>query len=112
MQGPDLTNGLLGVLLRFREKPIAIMADIESMFSQVRVPEHQQNYQRFLWRPNGDLHKVIKEYKMCKHTFGTISSPSCSNFALRKTTAEGEEKYGTDAANSLYKDFYVDDWLK
>ncbi len=32
LQGPDLTNTLVGVLLRFREEPVAIMADIESMF--------------------------------------------------------------------------------
>ena len=28
-QGPDLTNSLLGVLLRFRQDPIALVADIE-----------------------------------------------------------------------------------
>ena len=39
MQGPDLTNTLIGALMRFREEPIAMMADIESMFYQVRVPE-------------------------------------------------------------------------
>ncbi|XDV45657.1 hypothetical protein PO909_013717 [Leuciscus waleckii] len=36
LQGPDLTNTLVGVLLRFREEPVAIMADIESMFYQVK----------------------------------------------------------------------------
>ncbi|XP_028418430.1 uncharacterized protein LOC114543776 [Dendronephthya gigantea] len=39
MQGPDLTNSLLGVLMRFREDEAAFMADIESMFHQVRVQE-------------------------------------------------------------------------
>ena len=34
-QGPDLTNQLLGVLLRFRQETIALMADIEGMFNQV-----------------------------------------------------------------------------
>jgi len=32
LQGPDLTNTLIGVLLRFREHPVALMADVESMF--------------------------------------------------------------------------------
>ena len=36
LQGPDLTNGLLGVLLRFRRGKIAFSADIKAMF-QVRV---------------------------------------------------------------------------
>ena len=39
MSGPDLTNQIIGVLIRFRQEPIAIIADIESMFYQVHVPE-------------------------------------------------------------------------
>ena len=31
LAGPDLLNSLLGILLRFREHPVAILADIESM---------------------------------------------------------------------------------
>ncbi|XP_038565592.1 uncharacterized protein LOC119896177 [Micropterus salmoides] len=34
LQGPDFTNTLIGVLLRFREEPIAVMADINAMFHQ------------------------------------------------------------------------------
>lgn len=37
LQGPDLTNGLLGVLIRFRQEPVAMVADVEGMFHQVRV---------------------------------------------------------------------------
>ena len=32
LSGPDLTNSLLGVLMRFRKESIAFTADIESMF--------------------------------------------------------------------------------
>ena len=42
IQGPDLTNMLVGVLLRFRIGKIAFLADIESMFFQVKVP-HPSN---------------------------------------------------------------------
>ena len=37
MQGPDLNNNLIGVLMRFRQEKFAIIADIESMFHQARV---------------------------------------------------------------------------
>ena len=34
-RGPDLRNSLVGVLTRFREDKVAVMADIESIFYQV-----------------------------------------------------------------------------
>ena len=39
LPGPDLTNQIVGVLLRFREEPIAVTGKIEAMFHQVKVPE-------------------------------------------------------------------------
>ena len=49
LTGPDLTNSIIGVLTRFRQGEVAFMADIESMYYQVRVPEYQQTYIKFLW---------------------------------------------------------------
>ena len=49
---------------------------------------------------------------MSIHVFGGISSPSCSNYALRKSAADNQEEYDNDAAESLRRDFYVDDLLK
>ena len=37
MQGTDLNDNLIGVLMRFREEQFAVIADIESMFHQARV---------------------------------------------------------------------------
>ena len=34
-RGPDLRNSLVGVLTRFREDRVAVIADIESIFYQV-----------------------------------------------------------------------------
>ena len=48
LQGPDLTNGLIGVLVRFRQERIALMCDVEKMFHQFRVDEKDRNYIRFL----------------------------------------------------------------
>ena len=48
LQGPDMTNKLVGVLLRFREDPIAFLVDIEAMFCQVRVSLEHCKLLRFL----------------------------------------------------------------
>lgn len=37
LQGPDLNNNLTGVLMRFPEEPVVVVANIESMSHQDRV---------------------------------------------------------------------------
>ena len=49
LQGPDLTNNLVGILLRFRQDPVAVMGDVQSMFHQVRVPVEDRDFLWFLW---------------------------------------------------------------
>ena len=49
LQGPDLTNGLLGVTIRFRQEPVALVADVEGMFHQVRVAPDDCDALRFQW---------------------------------------------------------------
>ena len=112
LQGPYLTNSLVGVLTRFRQEPVAFMADIEAMFYQVQVPPEQRDFLRFLWWPGGDLNAELKEYRMTVHPFGAVSSPSCANYALRKTADDNEEKFGNAVADTLRRNFYVDDCLR
>jgi hypothetical protein len=112
LQGPDLTSSLVGVLTRFRQEPIAIMADIESMFYQVRIPESQYDYLRFTWWPDGNTNADPEDYQMMVHLFAAVSSPSCANFALRKTAADDILKCGAETADILCKNVYVDDLLK
>ena len=101
LQGPDLTNQLVGVLLRFRQEPIAVMADVESMFYQVKVHEEYHDYLRFVWWPGGDLSKELVDYQLRVHLQGASSSPSCANFALRKTADDNEHIYGKEAGDIL-----------
>ena len=111
-QGPDLTNSLLGVLIRFRQEPVAIMGDVQSMFHQVRVPEEDRDLLRFLWWPKGDFTKKLEEYRMTVHLFGTVSSPSCANFAKRRNAEDHKHGFSPDVTNTILRNFYVDDCLK
>ena len=49
-KGPDLLNCIFGVVLRFREKKVAVMADISKMYHRILIPERDQHVHRFLWR--------------------------------------------------------------
>jgi hypothetical protein len=112
LHGPDLTNSLLGVITRFRQEPVAFIGDIEAMFHQVRVIKEHYNFLRFLWWPQGDLQQDLEEYSMVVHLFGATSSPSIANFALRQTAANAEQLINHSVAETIRRNFYVDDCLK
>ena len=111
LQGPDLTNTLLGVLLRFRQEPIAIMGDIQAMFHQVQVPPDERDMLRFLWWPEGDIERQPMVYRMCVHLFGGTWCPSVCSFVLRHTAEDQAEEFSPDAVNVVKRNFYVDDCL-
>ena len=109
LTGPDLTNNLVAVLIKFRQEPIAVMGDIEKMFYQVKVAKDDRDCLRYLWWPDGNLNADPTIYRMTVHIFGASSSPSCSNFALHQTFQDNEcETFIRQAASS---NFYVDDFL-
>lgn len=111
-QGPDLTNKLLGVLLRFREGSVALMADIEAMFYQVKVSSEDRDVLRFLWWKDGDMKQEPTTYRMTVHPFGGVWSPSCANFALKCTIEDNGDSYDSETVNTALRNFYVDDCLK
>ncbi|XP_068675732.1 uncharacterized protein [Montipora foliosa] len=112
LQGPDLTNSLVGVLSRFREEKIALMSDVEAMFHQVRVRPSDCDALRFLWWPDGNLDSQPEEYQMRVHLFCGASSPSCANFALKKTAEENKTDFDVQTVETVMRNFYVDDCLK
>lgn len=111
LQGPDLTNMLVGVLLRFRLGKIGYSADIEAMFYQVLIPPEQQSLLKFLWWPDGDTMKSPQVYQMRVHIFGAVSSPSCANFALRQVVVDNNAQ-NSSAGDVILNNFYVDDMLR
>ena len=111
LQGPDLTNRIVGVLSRFRQENVGLTADIQSMFHQVTVEPRDCDALRFLWWPGGDLSAELVEYRMVKHIFGATSSPSVVNFCLKKT-AMIEEQQNSEVANVIDRNMYVDDLMK
>ena len=111
-QGPDLTNKLIGVLLKFRQEPVALMAGIQEMFHQVHVTTEDRDVLRFLWWDQDDSSKEPLVYRMTVHLFGGVWSPSCSSYALRRTAHDHQQDYSVDVINTIQNNFYVDDCLK
>ncbi|XP_061170421.1 uncharacterized protein LOC133179742 [Saccostrea echinata] len=111
MSGPDLTNSLLGVLMRFRQDTVAVMTDVEQMFYCFRVQEEHRDYLRFLWYRNNNPEEDLAEYKMKVHVFGNSPSPAVATYGLRKVAEISSKAFGEDVKLFVERDFYVDDGL-
>ena len=99
------------MLTRFKEEPVAFIGDIEAILYQVRVSSEDCDALRFLWWPEGNLSEEPEEYEMRVHLFGGASSPSCANFALKKTAKDNEADFSPEVIETVERNFiYVDDW--
>ena len=112
LQGPDLTNSLVGVLNRLKEDQTALMSDVEAMFHQVRVRVSACEALNFFWWPDGNLNNQPEEYQMRDHLYGGASYPGCANFTQRRTAEDSKEDFDPLAIETVKSNFYVDDCPK
>ena len=107
--GPDLLQILIHVLMRFRQRPYAVSADIEGMFLQVGVIPQDRPSLRFLWRE--DPATDVAVYQYIPHIFGSKDSQTCANYALQRTARDIRKKF-PEAEKSVENNFYMDDYLE
>ncbi|KAK0140258.1 hypothetical protein N1851_022806 [Merluccius polli] len=86
--------------------------DGHAMYYKVQVQQNHRDFLRFLWWPEGDISKPLEVYRMKVHLFGTVSSPSIANFALKQTGRDHSDQYSNEVFNTIKNSFYVDDCLK
>ena len=110
LSGPDCNNQLREVLLRFREERVGIVADIQHMFSNFKVPKGQKDFLRFYWFNNNDPQESIVQYRSTSHIFGSTSSPAVANFCLKYAASQASKS--NELGKSFLNDsFYVDDGI-
>lgn len=107
LEGPDLLMSLPGILFRFREEPIAITADVQEMFLQVKIRKEDQPAQQFLWRGN-DREKPPQHFKMTSMIFGAASSPFMAHY-VRDYNARVHAHTHPLACEAITKNHYMDD---
>ena len=107
LTGPDLLNNLLGVLMRFREHPVAVLADIEGMFMQIAIHQIDQSALRFLWLADNQ----IQQYQFTRLIFGANCSPSCAIYVLNHCAKENIQHF-PEALKAVRKHFYMDDYIQ
>ena len=106
---PDLLQGLVGVLIRFRQFEVAFGADTKDMYLRVKVIKEDQGAQRFLWRGK-DRDREPDVYEMNSLIFGAKSSP-CNALYVQKKNAERYATSKSSASISIVRNSYVDNYL-
>ena len=84
---PDLLNRFMGTLSRFREKPIAVPADIGGMFIQVGIRNKDQSALHFLQAIDID----VRLFQFTELFFGAVCSPSCAIFPSNRCSEDDAE---------------------
>ena len=107
--GPSLNPLLFDILVRFREKRVALVGDIQKAFLNIEVPERDRDCLRFLWCE--DVHKPdskIVVYRFCRVVFGLNASPFLLNASLRYHISKYKDE-DPEFARKMLEGFYVDD---
>jgi len=107
--GPDLVTDLLGVLMRFRQEAIAVVADIKACFHQAFVKEEDRDAFSFFWFNKNDPKQPPVDYRMNVHIFRAAASPSVAAFALRRTALDNDVDASSEAVQAVLKHIYMDD---
>ena len=106
--GPALTL-LYEILIRFREKRVALVGDIEKAFLNIIVNRRDRDCLTFLWVNSVDsdqLEPIV--YRFCRVVFGV----NCSPFLLNATLQYHLDSFielDPEFVRIMKKSFYVDD---
>ncbi|XP_062539142.1 uncharacterized protein LOC134207435 [Armigeres subalbatus] len=91
MVGGVVQDDLFAIYLRFRMHRIALIADIEKMYRQIRIHPSDYPLQRILWRTS--CQEPLRTFELMTVTYGTASAPFLAT------------------SDSARQRFYVDDML-
>ena len=102
-----MLNNLLGVMLRFREREVAVVGDISKMYHMIAILLSDHHVHQFLWR-NMETYRQTDVYGQTILTFGDRPSPTMATVAMHKT-AELKEDSKPKAAEAIKKNTCMDD---
>ena len=108
-KGPSLTPLLFDILLRFREKRVALIGDIEKAFLNIEVDKEGRDFLGFLWLDGvSDPSSEIVVYRFCRVLFGLNASPFLLNATLRHHISKFKNE-DPEFVRRMIERFYVDD---
>ena len=88
LEGPNYLPQLPALMIKFRYYQTVALLDISKLYSRIRLPVEDAEYQRFFWseekmQPNDEQAK-LKAYRQTRLIFGSRSSPFQAQWVLRR----------------------------
>ena len=107
--GPYLLHNLIYVLLRFRQTPFAVSADISRMFLHVGVLPCDRSSLQFLWRKDPSANVVV--HQCTRHIFVENICPRAptKHFSARQVKMLGNNR--KPRKPTVLENFYMDHYL-
>lgn len=106
LQGPNLQDKLLYILMRFRMGRYVLTTDVKKMFRQILIDPRDVIYQKVFYRENEN--ETVQTYVLLTVTYGFKSSPYLSVRTMLTIADDYQSEYPL-AAESIRKNRYVDD---
>ncbi|XP_045778202.1 uncharacterized protein LOC123876110 [Maniola jurtina] len=106
--GPNLQANIFDLLINLRLFSIALSADIEKMYFQIKLAPDDHRYQRILYR--FDTSDRIETYEFNCVSFGVCCSPYLA-MRVVKQLAKDERARFPNAALAAERHFYMDDYV-
>ncbi|XP_058456567.1 uncharacterized protein LOC131433964 [Malaya genurostris] len=104
--GPIVQEDLRSIILRSRKHPVMLIADIKQMYRQILLHERDTPLQRIIWRDSSDA--PLNTFELKTVTYGTACAPFLATRVLKQLAIDERTNF-PEAAETLGKDFYVDD---
>ena len=106
--GPVLIPTIFKILLRFRERKIALVGDIEKAFLKIGIREEDRDARRLIWVDSvmeNDPGLVL--YRFCRVVFGVNASPFLLNASLKHHISQYQAN--PQFVVNLMNSFFVND---
>lgn len=103
---------MVKMLVNFRTHQIAVTANVQKAFLQIRIKEEDRDAIRFLWFKEtpeiGRKMPTVQEFRMTSVPFGSTASPFLLTATLKHHFGKMRKCY-PETVPKLEKSFYVDD---
>ncbi|XP_055633488.1 uncharacterized protein LOC129773856 [Toxorhynchites rutilus septentrionalis] len=106
--GPVVQDDIVTIIVRFRQFPVALVADAEKMYRQVWMNPIDRRLQRIVFR--FDISQPIKIYELATVTYGLAPSSFLATRTLLQLVNDEGAAY-PNASKAVKKNIYMDDYI-